>query len=225
MSIIQAVLFDLDGTLLDTAQDLIAALNALNHTQVTHTPVMRAAAGRGSRAFIKAGLNIDEDDERYPLIAEQWLMHYENHLLNSTQLFTGMERVLDYLDQQHIPWGIVTNKAEKFTLPILNGLQLSERTKCVISGDSLTNRKPHPEPLLHACTILQVQPQHCIYVGDSETDIIASKAAGLTSIAALYGYIAEEENPKRWNADGYIQHPEEILQWVTRNKNSKLDGL
>ncbi len=214
----QAVLFDLDGTLLDTAQDLISALKSLLNTlniSDLQAPAneLRAAAGRGCKGLIKTGLNIDDHDERYAKLAEQLLDHYENHLLESTQFFPGMESVLDYLDQKNIPWGIVTNKPNKYTQQILQGLQLTERARCIVSGDSLSYRKPHPEPLLHACRILHKSPQHCIYVGDSHIDVLASQAAGLPALVALYGYISETDNPKHWKADGYISQPKEILNW------------
>lgn len=211
---IEAILFDLDGTLLDTAQDLVSALGLLGNNQLPFTPEMRAAAGHGCKGLIKTGMNIDHTDDRYPDLAEQLLSHYENHLLDTTQLFPGMKQVLNHLDKIDIPWGIVTNKPHKYTQLLLNGLHLLERAHCVISGDSLENRKPHPEPLLRACSILKKSPHHCLYVGDSEIDIIASKAAGTHSIVALYGYIAESENPLSWHADGYIQKPEDILTWL-----------
>jgi len=211
---IQTVLFDLDGTLIDTAQDLVSALSSLVDKPIALTPEMRAAAGRGCRGLIKAGLNIEIHDERYPNLAKQLLDHYEKHLLDTTKLFPGMDIILKHLDENTIPWGIVTNKPHKYTQLILEGLALSNRTHCVISGDSLTNRKPHPEPILHACELLKKFPQHCLYIGDTEIDVIASKAAGTHSVVALYGYIHQHENPKSWNADGYIQQPSEILQYL-----------
>lgn len=211
---IQAVLFDLDGTLLDSAQDLVAALNTLTKTPFAVSPELRAASGHGCKAIIKTGLNIDEEDLRYPALAEQFLNYYHDHLLDTTQLFPGMHDVLNHLDEIGIPWGIVTNKAEKYTLKIIEGLNLLSRTKCIISGDSLKNRKPHPEPLLHACHLMQQSPQSCIYVGDSQNDVLASKAAGIASLVALYGYIPLSENPELWKADGYIQQPGEILRFL-----------
>jgi 2-phosphoglycolate phosphatase len=208
---IKAILFDLDGTLLDTAIDLVNALNSLRDAPLPFTAPLRAAAGRGCKGLIKTGLNIEDHDPRYPALSERLLTHYEKHLLDNTQLFAGMEEVLDYLDQTNIPWGIVTNKPDKYTQKILKQLQLTSRAKCIISGDTLANRKPHPEPLLHGCQTLQIKPQHCLYIGDSEIDIIASKGAGMPSLAATYGYIDETENPQLWNADGYIKQPKEIL--------------
>lgn len=217
MKTTQAILFDLDGTLLDTAGDLGNALNSIlqNHA-LPALPLtkIRPSAGRGCKGLLKLGLNVEEHDPRYPKLCEQLLNFYEDSLLHTTQLFPGMEKVLNHLEVHAIPWSIVTNKPEKYTLKILNGLKLAERAHCIISGDSLPNRKPHPEPILHACKLLQTEPQHCLYVGDSEVDIIASKAAGMPVIAALYGYIPHEENPHLWNADGYIHQPVEIMNWL-----------
>lgn len=218
---IEAILFDLDGTLLDTAHDLVSALHLLmnkpNPFDTQNNKVhreLRAAAGRGCKGLIKAGLNIEDTDERYSKLAEELLQHYDNHLLDTTQLFPGMSEVLKHLEQNNIPWGIVTNKPDKYTKKILGGLQLTVTPQCVISGDSLKNRKPHPEPLLHACQLLQKAPQQCLYVGDTEVDVIASKAAGMPSLVALYGYTFSHEDPLSWKADGYIEHPKEILSWV-----------
>ncbi len=210
----QALLFDLDGTLLDTSHDLISALSTLTNKPLPLTPELRAASGKGFRGLLKTGLNLDDQDPRYLDLFEKFQDYYAKCLLQKTHFFIGMQEVLNYLDHQNIPWGIVTNKPEKFTRQITEGLQLTQRAKCIISGDSLNNRKPHPEPLLHACAILKKTPEQCLYVGDSESDVIASKAAGLSSLVALYGYISEKDNPKNWQADGYISHPSEILNWV-----------
>ncbi len=210
---IDTVLFDLDGTMLDTANDLIAALQSLAPQQ-TLTGDLRTAAGKGCKGLIKAGLDIDDSDTRYPDLANQLLQHYENCLLNTTQLFAGMEKVLDHLDKNNIPWGIVTNKPNKYTQLILDGLHLTKRAKCIISGDSLKHHKPHPEPILHACKLLNTHPTKVIYVGDSEVDVMACRAAGVPSLVALYGYISAEENPESWNANGYIKQPMDILEWV-----------
>lgn len=212
--LIQGILFDLDGTLLDTAQDLVTSLQHLNEKTLTFNNAIRAAAGKGCKGLIKTGLNIGHEDSRYHELAQKLLSHYGNHLLDTTILFPGMEIVLDHLDKIQLPWGIVTNKPHQYTQPLLTGLKLIERTQCIISGDSLSKCKPHPEPLLHACTLLKIAPEHCLYVGDSEIDIIASKAAGISSLVALYGYIAENEDPHAWKADGYIKRPEEILDWL-----------
>lgn len=217
MTTIKAVLFDLDGTLLDTANDLGMALNQL--LQELKLPAIssekiRPAAGSGCRGLLKLGMNIMPEDTRYPALAEKLLGFYQESFLRTTQLFPGMEETLRFIEQKRLPWGIVTNKPARYTDPLVQHLQLDQRAQCVISGDSLANHKPHPEPILHACRLLQQEPEHCLYIGDSAIDIQACKAAGSPSLAALYGYIPAGEDPMTWGADGYIQHPEEIVNWI-----------
>lgn len=215
---IKAVLFDLDGTLLDTANDLGIALNRLRASHAeTDLPLelIRPAAGKGCKGLLKLGLNMEESHPDFAQFSDKLLDYYLEHLLDTTRLFAGMELVLEYLENANIPWGIVTNKPGKFTQKLVDGLQLSSRAGCIISGDTLPNRKPHPEPILHACKLLQHQPADCLYVGDAEIDMIASKMAGTASLVALYGYISEEDKPHSWQADGYIQRPTDILAWIS----------
>lgn len=217
MKTINAVLFDLDGTLLDTAYDLGLALNHLlqDHEE---PPIpfetIRPAAGSGCRGLLKLGMNIAPHDARYPLLCEKLLALYQQYLLKTTHFFPGIESTLTFLEKNNIPWGIVTNKPAKYTDQLILHLQLDRRTTCVISGDTLSKRKPHPEPILHACQLLNQNPEKCLYIGDSAIDIQACKAAGSPSLAALYGYIPAEEDPKAWDADGYIHHPLEIIYWI-----------
>jgi len=207
---VNSVLFDLDGTLLDTAGDLARALNAiLRKSNRPPIPVehVRPVAGFGYRGLLKlAGLK--------PAAGKEILEEYQNHLLDSTALFPGMSDVLTHLDHQKIPWGIVTNKPERFTSKIVEGLGLGKRAACVISGDSLENCKPHPEPIFHACKLMQREPENCLFIGDSEIDILASQAAGALSLVALYGYIPDGIDPLTWGATGAIRHPSEILGWI-----------
>ena len=219
MTPIKAVLFDLDGTLLDTAPDLGKALNGVLQTSglpALSDNIIRPFAGSGSKGLLKLGLNIEEHDPRYLTLTEQLLNFYQEYLCDTTQLFPGMEDVLSFLEQNQIPWGVVTNKPAKYTDPLMKHLNLTSRAVCIISGDTLQNRKPHPEPILHACSLLKQHPKDCLYVGDSEIDIIACKAAGSSSLAALYGYIPTGENPLQWQADGYIKHPLDILNSFRR---------
>lgn len=220
MNSIKAILFDLDGTLLDTATDLGRALNhLLEEEALPPLPIeaIRPAAGAGSAGLLKLGMNVLPDDPRYSALSERLLNFYQQYLLNTTHFFPGIEQTLDYLDQHAISWGIVTNKPARYTDPLIAHLKLDQRAVCVISGDSLKNRKPHPEPLLHACQLLQQAPENCLYVGDSAIDIQACKAAGNPSLAALYGYIPLGEDPFSWGADGYIQHASEIIQWLHKS--------
>lgn len=217
---INAVLFDLDGTLLDTANDLGMALNLLlqeHQLPILSLDVIRPAAGSGSRGLLKLGMNMNPEDERYPDLSKRFSDFYQMNLVNSTNLFPGMEETLDFIEKKSMPWGIVTNKPAHYTDQLIKHHRLDARTNVVISGDSLAKRKPHPEPILHACRLLQQEPKNVLYIGDSAIDIIACKAAGSPSLAALYGYIPTDENPLTWGANGYIKHPIEIVDWLTKN--------
>ena len=217
MTTITTILFDLDGTLLDTAPDMAFALNKLraaNHLPDLPLSIIRPHVGYGSKALLNVGFDVNENDPRYPSLLEAFFNLYQTHLADSTQLFAGMENVLNHLDNLSMPWGIVTNKPERFTLDILKKLNLLERTACVICGDSLAKRKPDPDPILHACELIQQEPMKCLYVGDTEIDVIASKAAGTQSLVALYGYIGTEEDPAKWQADGYVHSPHEIIHYL-----------
>lgn len=209
----KAVLFDLDGTLLDTATDLASALNTVRaQHELPELPLaaIRPHVGYGAKAMLKLAFQAEEQDERYPALQQSFQAAYEKCLAATTQFFPGMAELLDFLDAQSIVWGIVTNKPARFTDPIIEAFNLGNRSACVISGDTLSLRKPHPAPILHACELIRSAPSHTLYVGDAATDIIASKAAGTRSIAALYGYIGLDEDPYLWQADNYIKAPLEI---------------
>ncbi len=214
---IDSVLFDLDGTLLDTAPDMVHALNIVRQEYgmpELELRLIRPYVGHGAKMLLKLGFGVDETSHDYSILLEKLLNAYDECLTRSTILFPQMSAVLDHLEAKNIPWGIVTNKPARFTLNTLHALDLSRRSGCIICGDTLTNRKPHPEPILHACNILQRSPATTLYVGDAATDVIASKAAGTKSLVALYGYIGAEEDPYDWKADGYIKNPAEIIDWL-----------
>jgi 2-phosphoglycolate phosphatase len=217
MSSIETILFDLDGTLLDTAPDMTYALNLQrqkhhkSHLDLAH---VRPIVGNGSRAILKLGFDIDDAHPEYPSYLKEFLDLYQANLLRETRLFPEMETVLAYIESCHLPWGIVTNKPGRFAYDLLRSLNLFDRAAWIVCGDSLPNRKPHPDPILFACEKLNKKPTQCVYIGDNAVDVIASKAAGTQSLIALYGYIAQTENPYLWDADGYIQNPLEIIAWL-----------
>lgn len=216
---IEGVLFDLDGTLLHTVPDLVFALNQLrvefNLPELSFEAIS-PIANLGSKAMIKRALDIDETHEHFSLMREKFLSIYADHIADATHFFPEMDKVLGYLDEKKIPWGIVTNKLTVHTERVLFALNFSHRPGCVICGDTLTTYKPHPEPILHACKLLGINPNKCLYVGDAATDVQASKAAGTYSLVALYGYINDNEDPYHWQADGYIHRPMEIIDWLTK---------
>ncbi len=218
MKPITAVLFDLDGTLLDTAPDITYVINLIRQEQrLSELPlsVIRPILNLGSRAMVKRAFDMDENHPEFNAFREKILTLYQQHLANSTQLFPNIEKVLNYLEERYIPWGIVTNKLTKHTTSLLKALKLDKRSGCTICGDTLATAKPDPEPVLHACRLLKHSPANCLFVGDAATDVLASKAAGTQSLVALYGYInTGEENPEDWQADGYVNEPIEIIDWI-----------
>ncbi len=217
---ISCVLFDLDGTLVDTAPDMA---NALNRTLVNHGrqplafETIRPSVSLGGVALVKLAFELDEADPELDRLRKEFLAIYRDNLSRESCLFPGMELVLAGLEEISASWGIVTNKPAWLTNPLMQDLQLDARTGCIVSGDTLEQRKPHPAPLLHACELLQCNPGETVYVGDARRDIEAGASAGMTTLVAAYGYIDKAENPDDWGADGLVDSPEEILAWVWVN--------
>lgn len=214
---VRAVLFDLDGTLADTAPDLAGALNALMREQGLE-PISaeqaRPLTSMGARGMIKAGMGIGAEDPRFETLRNRFLDLYEANICDGTQLFDGVEELLQELERRGTPWGIVTNKYERFTKPLLRELELDTRAHCIVCGDTTANSKPHPGPLLHAAELLGVPPQDCLYVGDDVRDIQSARAAQMPVIAAGYGYLGEASDPVLWQADGIIFKAEEVLNYL-----------
>ena len=211
------ILFDLDGTLLDTAPDLAGAVNFLRRERgLNDLPlaVLRPYAGYGSKALIKAGFDINEDHPEFDLLIDAFLEQYQRRTLHETTFFPGVEALLTTLDEKNIPWGIVTNKPKRFTQEIVSRLGLDKRAQCIISGDTLSRRKPHPDPILHACQLMNVAPENAFYIGDTHIDVLASQAAGTKTLVVMYGYTHEGENPHHWKADGYLHSPCELMNWL-----------
>lgn len=218
MTIATALLFDLDGTLLDTAPDMGGALNRLRaeHGRDPLPPAaIRPVVSHGAARLVRLGFPQAEGDE-FERLRLRFLELYSQHLAEGTQPFPGLLEVLEVIEQRQLPWGVVTNKPGWLTDPLMATLGLAARAGCVVSGDTLAERKPHPLPLLHAAALLRVEPQHCVYVGDAERDIQAGRAAGMRTIVAAYGYIGDDDEPGRWNATGTIDHPRELLEWLAR---------
>lgn len=217
---ISCVLFDLDGTLVDTAPDMA---NALNRTLVNHGrqplafETIRPSVSLGGVALVKLAFELDEADPELDRLRKEFLAIYRDNLSRESCLFPGMELVLAGLEEISASWGIVTNKPAWLTNPLMQDLQLDARTGCIVSGDTLEQRKPHPAPLLHACELLQCNPGETVYVGDARRDIEAGASAGMTTLVAAYGYIDKADNPDDWGADGLVDSPEEILSWVRVN--------
>lgn len=214
MERLEAVYFDLDGTLIDTAPDFYTVLNALlkqhGRPQVSYSAV-RANVSNGARALTELGFGTGPEDLTFGAFLEELLNAYEQHLAVDTVLFPGMAETLDWLDAEGLPWGIVTNKPSRFTLPLLEGLNLHQRVGAVICPDHVTQRKPDPEGLLMAAAQDGVTPAHCLYVGDHLRDIQAGQNAGMATAVAAFGYIDADDDPHGWQADHLLEKGEELL--------------
>lgn len=212
---IKTVLFDLDGTLADTAPDLAGALNHVlkihNYDPLPYKTI-RPHVSHGGVALTTLGFG--KEHPEFDTLYQELLQYYQNNVANETTLFPGMNELLLELEQNNINWGVVTNKPAWLTNPLLDALNLTDRSSTVVSGDTLEQRKPHPAPILHACEQAGSKPSECIYIGDAARDIEAGNRAGMPSIIALFGYIAESDTPDSWGAHASINHPKEILSII-----------
>jgi 2-phosphoglycolate phosphatase len=213
---LRAVLFDLDGTLLDTAPDMVAALNALRLEEgLAPLPyeTVRPAVSHGAARVVTSGFP-EADHERANALQRRFLDIYRGALSRGTRLFPGMEQVLETLVRRRLHCGIVTNKAAWLTDPLLEQLGLRARFTCVVSGDTVAERKPHPLPLLHAAKLAGVTAAECIYVGDALRDVQAAHAAGMAALVANYGYLKADEDSQLWGGDGYLNRALDLLSWI-----------
>jgi len=215
------VFFDLDGTLADTAPDLVAATNKLlvaRNLSPKPYEFLRPYASAGARGLLKGAFGIAPDHPDFISLRDEFFTNYEQALLVDSKLFDGMDDLLEQMEKASIPWGIVTNKSERFTNPLTDLMGLRHRAVSTVSGDTTPHSKPHPEPILHAARIANIDPTKSIYVGDDIRDVIAGKAAGMLTVAAAYGYCGCKEPPEAWGADYLIRHPLELLQIIFPNK-------
>jgi len=214
---VAAVLFDLDGTLADSAGDLALALNMIREARGL-PPVadadLRPYASSGARGLLHRGMGITPEDAEYTTLRETFLANYASCLAHRTTLFDGVDALLDGIEARGLAWGIVTNKHTRFTLPVVASLGLSPRTPVVVAGDTTPHAKPHPAPLLHAAQALGVAPARCVYVGDDLRDVEAGNAAGMSTIVAGYGYMGVGGDARRWPATGWIDRPVDLLAWL-----------
>jgi phosphoglycolate phosphatase len=218
---IRTVLFDLDGTLLDTAPDLAAALNTVlqeNRRAALPYAAIRPVVSHGGMALIQLGFSMDPSDPEFEALRQRLLMVYRDNLSTLTRPFPGMEPLLETLEARGLNWGIVTNKPAWLTEPLLQDLGLFERAACIVSGDTLGERKPHPAPMLHACAQAGSAPGQCVYIGDAQRDIEAGNKAGMYTLVALFGYLQATDAPHSWGASGCISEPAELLAWLDRDK-------
>jgi len=213
---IQAVLFDLDGTLADTAPDLGYAMNRMREARgmpALPFAAMRPYTSLGARGLLDVGLAVTPEHPEYIALRDEFLDFYAANLCRETRLFPGMAELLDELECRAVLWGVVTNKAERFTFPLLELLAVRSRAACIIGGDTTGRIKPDPAPLLAASERIGVAPRHCIYLGDDRRDMEAGRAAGMTVVVAKFGYL-NGSDPETWPADGMIDKPLDLLQYL-----------
>ena len=214
---VEAVLFDLDGTLLDTAPDMARTVNEMRKRRglapVPHERV-RPHVSKGARGMLLAAFEMTTDHPEFPAMREEFLEIYEHNLFVETTLFPGMGDLLDRLEASDIAWGVVTNKFERFARPLLEQIGLGTRAGVIVGGDTCAKPKPFPEPLLFAARTLGVAPADALYVGDDERDVQAARAAGMPVVVAAYGYLGDGAPPAEWKADGIVDSPEALDIWI-----------
>ncbi|MBV7426958.1 MULTISPECIES: HAD family hydrolase [unclassified Acidovorax] len=212
---IRAVLFDLDGTLIDSAPDLGAAADKMRTDRgLPSLPLerYRPMAGAGARGMLGEAFGMAPDHPDFMTMREEFFVNYESRMTERTSIFDGVPELVSQILQRNMAWGVVTNKAARFTDPLTRSIPLFVTARAVVSGDTTPHAKPHPAPLLEAAARLKVEPGQCIYVGDDERDIVAGLAAGMGTVAATYGYLGAKTNPMEWGAHAAIKSPFELLQ-------------
>lgn len=215
--ILRGVLFDLDGTLLDTAPDLAHACNvAAREAGLIPQPLdtLKPFVSGGAEAMLRHVAANNRAETDMAGLLTRMLDYYENHIAVHTRFFDGMEDVLAELERRGLHWGVVTNKVSRFTDPLLSNLNLTSRAACIVSGDTTPKQKPHPEPMFEACRRIGAAPAECVYIGDARRDIEAGRNAGMTALAALYGYVPADDPAHGWGADGLLNTPLDLLAWL-----------
>ena len=214
---IRTVLFDLDGTLVDSAPDLAGATNEMlvaRGLPALPLEFLRPMVGAGARGMMGLAFQVAPQDPRFGALKAEFFDRYELRLLQETQVFAGVPELLDALSHAGLAWGIVTNKSERFALPLTAGLGLAVRAAAIVGGDSTPHTKPHPAPLLEAARRAGVAPEHCVYVGDDHRDILAGRAAGMLTVAVSWGYLGQGEAIEDWGADLIVDTPAQLLAWL-----------
>ncbi len=214
---IDAVLFDLDGTLADTAPDMVRTVNVMRERRgLAHVPLsqVRPFVSRGARGMIMSAFDIGSDHPGYSAMREEFLDIYAGNLCVDTCLFPGMDDLLEDLESRAIGWGVVTNKFERLARPVMAGLGLAQRAAIIVGGDTCARAKPFPDPLLHAVATMGVAPKSTLYVGDDERDVQAARAAGMPVVAAAYGYLGDGAPPSLWGADAVVNSASELHAWI-----------
>lgn len=216
---VAAVLFDLDGTLIDSAPDLGAAADQMRVVRgMPSLPLesYRHMAGAGARGMLEIAFGVTPNDTGFDALREEFFSNYAACMTERTYAFDGVQELISYLEQQKMPWGVVTNKSSRFTDPLTSAMPLFSNAGTIVSGDTTPHAKPHPAPLLEAARRLGVPAQRCLYVGDDERDVVAGLAAGMKTVAASYGYLGKKTEIQAWGAHAEIKSPLALLQLLTR---------
>ncbi len=219
-----ALLFDLDGTLLDTAPDFVKVLNLLLKEEgraPLADAVIRTTVSSGARALVTLGFNLTESEDDFERLRQRLLALYDQHLAEQTRPFAGIDKLLQFCQNNDWRWGIVTNKPRRFTEPLMAQIALRSNADVIVCPDDVTHTKPHPEPMYLACKKLGIAPQNAIYVGDHQRDIEAGKNAGIRTVAAAYGYVEAHQSVSAWGADFIAQSAEDILPYLTSQLPSR----
>ena len=214
---LRAVLFDLDGTLADTAPDMARTVNAMRAARsLPPVPLeaVRPFVSQGARGMIGAAFGVKPDHGEFAAMREEFLALYAENLCVDTRLFPEMDELLDLLDDRGLAWGVVTNKFERLARSVIDGLGIGARSAVLVGGDTCERAKPFPDPLLHAASVLSLAPSTVLYVGDDERDVQAARAAGMPVLAAGYGYLGDGPAPSRWGADAVVDSPAGIARWA-----------
>lgn len=216
---VKAVLFDLDGTLIDSAPDLGAAADKMRVDRgMPSLPLeaYRHMAGAGARGMLGIAFGMTPESEGFAEMREEFFRNYEKCMTERTYAFEGVAQLIHSLQSAPLAWGVVTNKSMRFTDPLTQQMPLFASAAAVVSGDTTPHSKPHPQPLLEAARRIQIAPESCIYVGDDERDIQAGRAAGMKTVAACYGYLGAKAETSHWGADAQINSPLELLKLLGR---------
>jgi phosphoglycolate phosphatase len=218
--VLEAVLFDLDGTLIDTAPDMARTVNLMRKRRgLEPVPAesVRPFVSMGARGMITSAFGITTDHPDFQAMREEFLALYADNLCVDSRLFDGMETLLAALEARGIAWGVVTNKYERFARPLLQGLNLADRAAIIVGGDTCPRPKPFPDPLLHAAAELNANPGESLYVGDDARDVQAARAAGMPVVVAGYGYLGDGPPPAFWGADAIVDSPDALREWIVGN--------
>jgi phosphoglycolate phosphatase len=225
--VLEAVLFDLDGTLVDTAPDMARTVNQMRTRRglaPVPTELVRPQVSNGARGMIIAAFGITVEHPEFQGMREEFLELYADNLCIDSRLFDGMEKLLGDLEADGIMWGVVTNKFERFARPLIAGLDLSNRSAVVVGGDTCPRPKPFPDPLLHAAAMMGVAPRNTLYVGDDLRDVQAARAAGMPVVVAGYGYLGDGTPPSLWGAEAVVDSPAGIGEWIRANAGRQAAG-